>query len=209
MAVIALLVPLAYLLGTFPSATLVGRVGGHDVLHEGSGNPGASNVIRLLGWRAGLLVLGADFGKGALSAGAGLAIEGRAGAYVLGVAALAGHVFPVTRRFKGGKGVAVAGGTLVVLFPWIVLGFGVCWFVLARVTGKASVASLVGTLLFPVAVALSGYGWVDVAVVSGLAVAVVARHASNLRRLVRGEELSLRPEHPPAGADGGPPTAQR
>src|SRR6059058_5658524 len=87
------LVPLAWLLGTFPSAQLVARAHGRDVLREGSGNPGASNVARLLGWRSGALVLLLDFAKGALAAGAGLAIGGRAGACILGVAAVVGHTY--------------------------------------------------------------------------------------------------------------------
>ena len=117
---VALLAPLAWLLGTFPSATLVARAKGRDILHEGSGNPGASNVARLLGWKYGLLVLVMDFAKGLVAAGAGLAVGGRPGAYVLGIAAVVGHTFPLYR--KGGKGVACAGGMLVVLFPLIVLG---------------------------------------------------------------------------------------
>src|SRR6478609_7976883 len=108
----------AYFLGTFPTAVLVARVGGHDVLTEGSGNPGASNVARLMGWKAGLVVLLADFAKGAIASGVGLAVAGRGGAFTLGIAAVVGHMFPVTRRLKGGKGVATAGGMLIVLYPW-------------------------------------------------------------------------------------------
>ena len=80
MLVTAILVPLAYLLGTFPSAQLVGRMGGHDVMKEGSQNPGASNVARLMGWKAGALVLFSDFAKGAIAAGVGYAVGGRPGA---------------------------------------------------------------------------------------------------------------------------------
>ena len=79
MLVISLIVPVAWLLGTFPSALLVARAHGRDILHEGSGNPGASNVARLIGWRAGALVLTLDFAKGAIAAGAGMVIGGRAG----------------------------------------------------------------------------------------------------------------------------------
>src|SRR5262245_23594316 len=96
--IVALLAIPAYLLGTFPGALLVARAGGRDVLAEGSGNPGASNVARLMGWKAGLLVLAADFGKGAIAAGVGLAVGGRIGAFALGIAAVLGHMFPVTRR---------------------------------------------------------------------------------------------------------------
>jgi glycerol-3-phosphate acyltransferase PlsY len=185
------LIPVAYLLGTFPSAVLVARAGGHDVLREGSGNPGASNVARIMGWKAGLLVMLADFAKGALAAGAGLALDGHAGAYLLGIAAVLGHMLPVTRRFKGGKGVATGGGVLVVVFPLIVVVLLAVWFLVARVLKRASIASLLIAVAFPVAVWLTGGSTLDIAMTSTLAVVVILRHASNLRRLVRGEEHTL------------------
>jgi glycerol-3-phosphate acyltransferase PlsY len=189
MWLVVVLAPVAWLIGTFPSALLVARAHGHDVMAEGSGNPGASNVARLAGWRAGALVLVLDFAKGAVAAGVGLAVYGRVGAYVLGVAAVVGHTFPVYR--KGGKGVAAAGGMLVVLYPLIVVGLGIVWAVLAKVSHKASLASLPCTVAFPVLVAFGGYDGREVIAVSALAVLVLARHAANIRRLVRREENTL------------------
>ena len=187
--VVVALVPVAWLLGTFPSALLVARAHGRDVMHEGSGNPGASNVTRLLGWRAGALVLLLDFSKGALAAGAGMLIGGRAGACALGVAAVVGHTFPLYR--KGGKGVATAGGALVVLYPLIVIGLAVVWFVVARLLHRASLASLLLTLLFPAAVAALGYDRWEIVVVSALALLVIVRHLGNIRRLLRRQEIGL------------------
>jgi len=194
MLVDALAVPVAWLLGTFPSALLVARSRGRDILQEGSGNPGASNVARLLGWRAGALVLLLDFSKGAIAAGAGMFLGGRAGACVLGVAAVVGHTFPLFR--KGGKGVAAAGGALVVLYPLIVVGLGVVWFVVARLLHKASLASLLTTILFPVAVAVfRAIGWSydawEIGAVSALAILVIIRHLGNIRRLLRRQEIDL------------------
>ncbi len=186
---VAAFVPVAWLLGTFPSALLVARAHGRDVLTEGSGNPGASNVARLLGWRAGALVLLLDFAKGAIAAGGGLAIGGRAGAFALGVGAVVGHTFPIFR--KGGKGVAAAGGALVVLYPLIVVGLAVVWVVVARVLHKASLASLLATVLFPVAVAVFRYDAWEIGVVAALAVLVIARHLGNIRRLLRRQEIDL------------------
>ena len=194
--VIALLVPVAYLLGTLPSADVVGRRRGVDVTAAGSGNPGASNTFRLLGWRAGVLVFAMDAAKGALAAGAGLVVAGDTGAYILGVAAIVGHMFPATRHFKGGRGVATGAGVLVVVFPWLTLASAVLWFVVARVTHKASVASIAVAIAFPIAVALTGNSWADVAVVAVVASLVLARHAPNLRRLLHGEELGLDPGSP-------------
>ncbi len=157
-ALVALLAVPAYLLGTFPTALLVARAGGHDVLVEGSGNPGASNVARLMGWRAGILVMAGDLAKGAIAAGVGLAVAGRGAAYVLGILAVLGHTYPVTRRFKGGKGVATAGGMLAVLHPLLVLILAVVWFLVARVLRLASVGSMLVAVLFPVGVALEWPG---------------------------------------------------
>ena len=189
MLVVALAVPVAWLLGTFPSALLVARAHGRDILQEGSGNPGASNVARLLGWRAGALVLLLDFSKGAIAAGAGMVIGGRAGACALGVAAVVGHTFPLYR--KGGKGVAAAGGALVVLYPLIVVGLAVVWFVVARLLHKASLASLLTTALFPVSVAVFRYDVWEIVAVAALAVLVIIRHLGNIRRLLRRQEIDL------------------
>jgi glycerol-3-phosphate acyltransferase PlsY len=190
-AAVLWLLPVAYLLGTFPTAALVARATGHNVLEEGSRNPGASNVYRLAGWKAGLVVLLGDIGKGAIAAGVGLALDGHRGAYLLGIAAVLGHVFPITQRFRGGRGVATAGGVLIVIYPLIALCLAVVWFVIARGLRKASVASIVITVAFPIAVAATGDPWQDVLITSVLAVVVLARHIPNLRRLIRGEEHGL------------------
>jgi glycerol-3-phosphate acyltransferase PlsY len=189
--IVLLLAPLAYLLGTFPSAAIVARRKGVDIAAAGSGNPGASNTFRLLGWKAGSLVFALDAGKGALAAAAGLAIDGHRGAYILGGAAVLGHVWPITRKFKGGKGVATGAGMMLVLFPVILLILGAVWFLLVKLTGKASLASVTVVVAFPVMVLLAGHPWGDVAVIGSLALVVVVRHASNLRRLARGEEHGL------------------
>jgi glycerol-3-phosphate acyltransferase PlsY len=189
--IVALLAPLAYLLGTFPSAAIVARRKGVDVTSEGSGNPGASNTSRLLGWKYGALVFGMDVCKGAIAAGVGLAVDGHRGAYILGGAAVLGHVWPVTRRFKGGRGVATGAGLVLVLFPEITLLLTVVWFVLVKLTRKASLASVTVVVAFPVLVAITGASWGDLVILGGLALVVVVRHLSNLRRLVRGEEHDL------------------
>src|SRR4051812_39974792 len=105
----ALVVP-CYLLGTFPTALLVGRREGRDPTTEGSGNPGASNALRTMGRRAGALVLLGDLGKGVVATAVGQAAGGAAVGVACGVAAVVGHIFPVTRGFRGGKGVAAGGG---------------------------------------------------------------------------------------------------
>ena len=85
---------------------------------------------------------------------------------------------------------------LLVLYPLIIVGLVVVWAVIARVTRKASVASLVVAIAFPIAAALTGAAWWEVVVLAAVAVLVVARHTANLQRLVRGEELGLDPDDP-------------
>jgi acyl phosphate:glycerol-3-phosphate acyltransferase len=188
----ALLVPAAYLLGTFPSAALVASAAGVDITSTGSGNPGASNVTRALGWRKGVLVFALDALKGALAALVGLWLGGRAGGYVLGAAAIVGHVFPLTRGLRGGKGVATGGGVLAVLHPAVAAVAAAVWFGLSRLTGKAAVASIAAVVVTPVGLALAGVPAWEFGATVGLCALLFARHAGNLRRMLRGEEHRLR-----------------
>ena len=191
------LIPVGYIVGTFPTAMLVAKAKGIDILAEGSGNPGASNVARVLGWRVGAIVLLCDFAKGAAAAGIGLAAGGRPGAYLVGCAAVVGHTYPFRR--KGGKGVAAAGGMLFVLFWQIAAPLAIVWIVVARVLHKASIASLSITVAFPVLVALTGHrGW-EVGVITGVALLLVLRHLPNIRRLVARQEHDVVPRDLRAG----------
>lgn len=190
--VAVLLVPVGYLVGMFPTAQLVGVAAGHDPTVEGSGNPGASNVYRLAGRKAGAAVFAGDLLKAVLAAGAGYAAGGRSLAMACGVAAVVGHVFPVTRGGRGGRGVASGAGVVLVLFPLVAVGAALAWFAVARASHKASVASLAVAAGVPVAVAGLGRPAWEPASVAGLALLIVARHAPNLRRLAQGREQSLR-----------------
>jgi glycerol-3-phosphate acyltransferase PlsY len=147
--------------------------------------------MRLVGWKAGVIVLVADAAKGAIAAAVGLALDGHRGAYILGGAAVLGHVFPVWRRFKGGRGVATGAGVLLVVYPLITAGLALVWIGIARGLHKASIASIVCAIAAPALVVAVGGDALDIAVVSGVAVMIVLRHASNVRRLVRGEEHGL------------------
>src|SRR4051794_19080970 len=185
------LLALSYLLGTFPTALIVARLAGHDPTAEGSGNPGASNVYRLAGLRAGVAVFAGDAAKGAVAAAAGRAAGGPEVALACGVAAVLGHCFPVFRRFKGGRGVATAAGTVAVLEPLVALPFVVLWIALAGFSGKASLASLAVIGGIPVFVfALARPAW-ERAGMTALSAIVIARHAGNLVRLARGDEPEL------------------
>ena len=128
----------AYLLGTFPSAHLFAGRRGVDPTRAGSGNPGATNVYRTVGRRSGLYVLAADAGKGAIAAGLGWVAISRSWALFCWAAAVLGHVLPITRRLRGGKGVATAGGGVCVLFPLVAVVELLLFVVAARLSRTAS-----------------------------------------------------------------------
>ncbi|MSO86291.1 MAG: glycerol-3-phosphate acyltransferase [Acidimicrobiia bacterium] len=181
----------AYLLGTLPTALVVGRGYGRDLTTEGSGNPGASNAWRTLGRRAAAVVLLGDVGKGALAAGMGWAIGGRALGVGCALAAVVGHVAPVRRGFRGGKGVATMVGAALVLLPVVMVVLGLAWALIVRISGVAAAGSLVVAAGLPVGAALIGQSPAEVAMWAAAGVVVVTRHRDNIGRLRRGEEPSL------------------
>ena len=192
----------SYFLGTIPSALIVAKRGGVDVTAEGSGNPGTSNIVRLLGWKYGLVVFVSDVLKGSASVGIAYYLTHQFGdglnvsylAYACAYAAVLGHTFPVTRGFHGGKGVATGGGTMFVLYPVMSAVLCTSWFVIRKLTGKSAVASLAITIAVPVyVIATVGFGkpesWQIVAVL-GLVVMIIIRHLPNIRRMRANEELA-------------------
>jgi glycerol-3-phosphate acyltransferase PlsY len=111
---------IGYVLGTIPSAAVVAWLatrGEINLREAGSGNPGAINAIKMLGTPWGLVVLVADIAKGLAAGMVGLLVAGDAGAYAAATAAIAGHIFPVWSRFRGGKGVATSAGACLAVFP--------------------------------------------------------------------------------------------
>jgi acyl phosphate:glycerol-3-phosphate acyltransferase len=170
----------------------VARRKGVDITTSGSGNPGASNVGRVLGRKAGILVFVLDALKAAIPTLVGFLIAGYPGGLALGIASLLGHIFPVTRGFKGGKGVANAAGIGLVLYPAVAVTLAVLWLVVAKLTHRASLASLVIAIGMPVGLAVIGRPWQEIVVAMSVAGLVALRHAGNLMRLVRGQEHSLR-----------------
>jgi acyl phosphate:glycerol-3-phosphate acyltransferase len=190
-SLVLLLVLIAYVLGTFPSAILIARANGIDISTFGSGNPGASNVTRALGWRKGVWVYVLDAGKGGLAAGLGLALDGRPMAYWCGAAAIVGHMFPVFRGFKGGKGVATGSGVLLIVQPILApLAVGLWWLV-SKVTGKAALGSVIAVALVPVGLVVQEKPAWEFVAVAGLCALILVKHAGNIVRLIRREEHSL------------------
>ncbi len=213
MVSLAVILILSYLAGSIPGSVWVGKgLYGIDVRNHGSGNAGATNVFRVLGWKAGILSALVDLGKGLLAAGliatirldtlpSGIEfwqIETLVRA-IAGVAAIVGHMFPVWARFRGGKGVNTAAGVLFALTPatmWIVLGVFVIVLLLSR---YVSLASMSAAASFPTAVAIRKYVFNIDALDSSLmffgvilAVGILFAHRSNIRRLLNGTENRIR-----------------
>lgn len=181
----------AYFAGSFPTASIIGLLSGHDHSKEGSGNPGASNVYRTSGAKFGLLAGVVDALKGFIPVVATLALLGRPWAAVVWAGATVGHVLPFARFRSGGKGVATAGGGSLPLFPLLGLVLIVCFAVLVKVTKRASVGSLAITAGLVIGVVLTHQNLIEVAAALIVAAVVVYRHRSNISRLISGEELKV------------------
>jgi acyl phosphate:glycerol-3-phosphate acyltransferase len=181
----------SYLLGAIPFSFLVARAFGvKDVRRVGSGNVGATNVLRNAGKVAGVLAFTLDALKGALAAiVTELVFRGDPVLPALAaVAAIVGHMYPVWLRFEGGKGVATGFGAFLPLAPWAALAGIIVFGAVAALSRYVSLGSVAGALALPlVTFALGGPGAVPAAACFS-AVLVLFRHRSNLRRILRGTE---------------------
>jgi len=200
-----LAIAFGYLLGSIPTSVFIGRrLAGIDVRRHGSGNAGAANTLRLLGWEPALLVLLVDVGKGWLAArGAAAlpqgvwAIDAEWLAMAAGLAAVLGHLWPVFAGFRGGKGAATSAGVMLALYPQT-LALAVPLFVaVVAWTRRVSLGSVIGALGYPLALLIertllnrpvSDRALVFAAV---LATLVVLTHRENLRRVRAGTEPGL------------------
>ncbi len=191
----------AYLLGSVPFAVIVSRgFGLADPRSYGSGNPGATNVLRSGNKLAALLTLLGDAAKGALAVILarlfldGQAVEPSAERLLLGGVALAvffGHLFPVFLKFKGGKGVATAAGVLLAMDPLLGMATMGLWLGTAALSRYSSLAALVAASGAPlVAGMLWGFNLL-VAAVAIMAMALVAKHWANIQRLLAGQESKI------------------
>jgi acyl phosphate:glycerol-3-phosphate acyltransferase len=191
----ALAVVLSYVIGSIPAAYLAGKSRGIDLRRFGSGNLGATNVVRTLGWKVGLLVFAFDVAKGAVPVLAFAPIaEGplskQVVAILCGVAAILGHFRPVFLKFgKGGKGVATATGVFLALAPLPTLAALAVFGVVVMVSGYVSLGSLTGALVIPALLFVTEGVRSPVFQVSvALALFVFWTHRANIHRLRRGEE---------------------
>ena len=185
-----------YLFGAIPFAVIIARFCGVDIFKVGSGNPGATNVKRSCGKAAGNLCFILDASKGFAATAFPLCAhffgiefsEPQTLAYVGLVAAIVGHSFSVFIKFRGGKGVAVTiGGLLAIMWAAILVAL-VLWVVVFYSTRYVSLASIAMALALPVAAAFFYPMGVHTYIAIAIAVVIVARHRSNIVRLIKGTE---------------------
>ena len=179
---------IGYLSGSVPYGLLLTRAAGlGDIRAIGSGNIGATNVLRTGNKKvaAGTLLL--DALKGAIPVLAFTALWGRDAGLLAGIAALLGHVFPVWLRFKGGKGVATGAGILLAASWWIGLLCALIWVAMAKITRISSASALTACVAAPVIALLAGDRLLAVFALV-VAVIILWRHADNIRRLLAGTE---------------------
>jgi acyl phosphate:glycerol-3-phosphate acyltransferase len=186
----ALAIVAGYLLGSMPWGYWLPRLFlRFDIRTAGSGNPGATNVWRVLGFRWGLTVALLDVAKGLAAALIGRWLGGDLVGVLAGVAAMAGHWRPLFLKWgKGGKMVATTGGVGLGVATFASLAGAGVWIVVFLVTRYASVASMVSAATLPLFALLFGASWPVVAFTAGAALGILLLHKSNIARLFRGTE---------------------
>jgi glycerol-3-phosphate acyltransferase PlsY len=192
----------SYLLGSLPIGYVVGKIAGVDIRKSGSGNIGATNVLRVLGKKYGYTVFFLDALKGFVIVRVSLALVATTPAArpyadffaLLGaVVCVIGHSFPIWLKFKGGKGVATSAGVIIGLMPLAALIVFPIWFIVFEICRYVSVASMCAAISLPITIALFlKFKVMDSVVLLyfsiALAVVVVWRHRSNFSRLLNGTE---------------------
>ncbi|WP_234568290.1 glycerol-3-phosphate 1-O-acyltransferase PlsY [Rhodohalobacter sp. 614A] len=222
MLALIVVIIISYLIGSIPSSLWTGRLFFKvDIRDHGSGNAGATNTFRILGWKAGVAVLLFDFGKGLLcttlvSRLAWIIGSGPVRIYpgwdvepmlliVCGVAAVIGHMFPVYANFSGGKGAATACGMLYGIEPISISISLAVFLILMFSTRYVSVGSIAGAIAYPITqlILRYGFGWdIDGSILlfsSALAIGIVIKHKGNIKRLLNGTENRVRSFKPAKG----------
>lgn len=181
----------SYLIGSFSFAILIAASRGVDIRTEGSRNPGASNVLRVLGMRTAILVLIGDGLKGAAGAWMGSVIISPEFGYATLFAAILGHTFPIWHGFKGGKSVATAIGGFIFLAPAVGLVLGAIWIAIVGIWKTASIASIAVMAAAVPAMWLAGRSKVELVWTGVIAIFILVRHSENINRLLRSNEQRI------------------
>lgn len=184
-----LLIILAYFLGNISPSTLLARAKGLDIKKEGSGNAGTTNALRVLGKKAAVITLAVDIGKGVLAVMLGHWFGGPMTAMLCAPAAFVGHIYPVLFHFKGGKGVAVAFGSLLGVNWQLALAALAVVVVVVLLTRMVSLGSITAAVSFPVLAYFMEPDFIYIGTL--MALLLIYAHRGNVKRIIKGEENKL------------------
>ena len=198
---IILIAFLSYLMGSFPTGYLIGKLNGIDIRKHGSHNIGATNVRRVLGRDWSIICFACDFLKGFIPViyfgkelGGAMMLGAGYGTLVAAFASLCGHIFPVWLNFRGGKGVATGLGIVTGIAPIPVLVGGIVWLVVFNISRIVSLASMISVTSIAVCAFLMklfryhGLSWHGVILLAVIAALVIIRHKDNIMRIRNGTE---------------------
>lgn len=219
MGTLVIIAILSYLIGAIPSSLWVGKIYKKIDLREyGSGNLGATNTFRILGWKAGIVVSVIDFMKGFTAAFwiSSIAVDAIPSVYsgwetaifvqiFAGLIAVIGHMFSIFAKFKGGKGVLTACGMLYAIEP-ISISLALLVFLTVLITTRyVSMASIIASLMYPIFLLMLRYGFnltIDgslMVITAALAITIVIKHRGNIKRLIAGNESRISSFSPAKG----------
>lgn len=188
--IIILLTAIAYVIGSIPFGLLISKAKGVDIRKQGSGNIGATNVLRCLGKPLGITCFVLDALKGFLPA-ALFPMIGKVDptfGILFGTAAILGHNFPIFLNFKGGKGVATSAGVLLGVAPLAVVIGLLTWVIVFKTSGYVSLGSIIAALAVIATGWTAGYGSVIATALTLLGALTIYRHRENIKRLAAGTE---------------------
>lgn len=193
---ISLALVAAYVVGSIDFAVIVARMHGVDIHQVGSGNPGASNVLRSIGRLPAAMVLIGDTLKGVIGAAMGMIAAGSVDfqvewAFLAGFAAVVGHCYPVFHRFRGGKGVATGLGVLLFTVPIVGVVVVAGWAILVKLTKTASISSLIAVAASVPLAIWQGVQGMSLVWLLATVVLVVWRHRANIQRVFSGSEQKV------------------
>ena len=189
---IALLINLAYLIGSIPSGLIVGKLAkGIDIREHGSGNLGATNAFRTLGVKAGSVVIAGDILKGTLATALPFLMHVDIHPLLAGVFAVLGHVFPIFAKFKGGKAVATSGGVLLFYAPLLFITMVAVFFIFLYLTKFVSLSSML-TGIYTVIYSFFVHDTYLLIVVTLLTIFVIYRHRANIKRIINKTEPKVK-----------------
>ncbi len=183
---------LCYIIGSIPFSYLLGQIFGKvDIRSKGSGNVGATNVLRTSGAVVAGVSLGCDLGKGVLAAWLGMLVGGPVIAAGCGLVAIVGHCYSVFLSFRGGKGVATSAGVILYLMPEVLFILLLTFIIVVLFSRYVSLGSLIAAVVFPVAAIGIERFWPYIILSFLMVILVIYRHRGNISRLRNGMESKI------------------